>query len=119
MERCASQLTVPVGDFCTMTVQIPVQIHRCREVALVGRLKSDRGRPVQICSRLHTHMGWCQALTACVLTDGCPVQALGSTLSQVRNRPVDVVLFLSRLDEFRVDASDRQASSHLTNLLGG
>ena len=39
------------------------------------------------------------------------MQALGSTLSQVRNRPVDVVLLLSRLDDFRVDASDVQASS--------
>lgn len=45
---------------------------------------------------------------------GCAcMQALGSTLLQVRNRPVDVVLFLSRLDEFRVDASDVQASATL------
>ena len=36
------------------------------------------------------------------------MQALGNTLSQVRGRPVDVVLFLNRLDEFRVDASDIQ-----------
>ena len=42
------------------------------------------------------------------------LQALGSIVSQVRNkRPVDVVLFLSRLDEFRVDASDVQACNLL------
>ncbi|CAL5223679.1 g6230 [Coccomyxa viridis] len=44
--------------------------------------------------------------------------ALGSTLSQVRNRPVDIVLYLSRLDEFRVDASDVQVIEGITNRLG-
>lgn len=38
-------------------------------------------------------------------------------LSQVRDRPVDVVLFLNRLDEFRVDASDIQVSALLIGIL--
>lgn len=56
-------------------------------------------------------------LTAAVLISVSALQALGSTLSQVRNRPVDVVLYLSRLDEFRVDASDVQASIRMSCLL--
>ena len=44
------------------------------------------------------------------------MQALGNTLSQVRGRPVDVVLFLNRLDEFRVDASDIQVRAEACSL---
>ena len=64
-----------------------------------------------------THMIYFQALTTSGPIDVCPLQALGSTLSQIRNRPVDVVLYLSRLDEFRVDASDVQARILVTCFL--
>ena len=38
-----------------------------------------------------------------------PVQALAGVAYEVRGRAVDAVLYLHRLDDFRVDASDVQA----------
>jgi hypothetical protein len=72
-------------------------------------IKRERYRVLVHASRNKARIAGRELVFLCALPD----QALAGIAYEVRGRPVDAVLYLHRLDDYRVDAADVQARSPL------
>ncbi|KAK9815698.1 hypothetical protein WJX72_008234 [[Myrmecia] bisecta] len=87
-------------------------------VAAVAAFQPDTQKPITI-SRVAAGFTLTVIDTPGLLEgDTISESTLSAVAFEIRNNPVDVVLFIDRLDSYRVEAADRQVMAGITRALG-